>query len=841
MSIFPINPSEFSTEFVNRMRNHPDIIQMPSFRQLQSIPQLLYARFLRKGDALSLRDYIEIASATSFPENQDLAKKIAFKIIFPDCTARELESFLNDSNDSTELYQEFQRCTEEESISLLLEEILNEIKFSKSFDFKKVDNVERFVEWIYKNQNQNPIKSALVFIDHTSEFYKNQITSLPELIELSKEKIIKKINSLTPQELRAVYELNFSEVIDQFSKNVWEKTIIKMLSNNFKPERDLEIIERKVKIEDLSNFFKYLSEINFNLLDNDIIVLNEYLINRLNDIEELYNAAMELKEIPDIELNEILKSSLKSLSLSSILKYSKILDQSFGLNCRRLLYNILDKDFSKNCYLKLILDGDNILVELVCKYPYHSASWISFYQKALSEEIEKAKKAFRSHEEFKILTNNVLQYKNSCGNIFCANIISQSLLKLSSLTIESCIVPTELKDVVEFLKEQNLSFEKQKIKQVGKKIGMSEDEIAELIEPPFDVLKRLMNKPHSDLRKIKNLIKKIQTELGLDKILELMSRALGVGNKEALAALGHYNLGLSLKAARMIEGKRGMEKLISTLTAGKGEDLITQWFLHRDEIPKFLKEKIKELAKSILIDLGINYSRNYCGRLNTGLFQTNLVRPYESGDSYEDIDLESTLFNILEKGKKLEHMTYDDFFVSITSNEKRTVCIEMDISESMTGKKLAYMSICVTMLVYGMRKDELGITLFEKNTHVLKEIDQKIELEKLADELLSLKSRGTTFVKKALDWARYQFKKSLGSKGKLNILFTDSDIFDLPDAAEILRAFKSLQVDFILVCPEKHNIKESEKIIKLAGGQLLKVEDWEKFPELITNIINSRL
>ena len=320
-----------------------------------------------------------------------------------------------------------------------------------------------------------------------------------------------------------------------------------------------------------------------------------------------------------------------------------------------------------------------------------------------------------------------------------------------------------------------------------------------------------------------------------------MTLALGINNREALAALGNFDLKQSLEAANLIEGKQGMEKLISTLTAGDGENLIKQWFLHRDEIPPFLKTKIKDLTKSMLIDLGINYSKSYLGSLSSGLFQTNLVRPYKTGDDYEDIDLESTLFNILEKGKIIDHITYDDFYVSISSSGTRSVCIEMDISESMTGEKLAYMAICVTMLVYGMRKDELGITLFEKNTHILKEINQKIELDILAEELLSLKSRGTTFVEKALLWARDQFKKSSNSKHKINILFTDSEIFDLPDATEILRAFKSLQVDFILVCPEKQfNIKESEKIVKTAGGQLLTVKDWELFPELITKIINSR-
>ena len=55
------------------------------------------------------------------------------------------------------------------------------------------------------------------------------------------------------------------------------------------------------------------------------------------------------------------------------------------------------------------------------------------------------------------------------------------------------------------------------------------------------------------------------------------------------------------------------------------------------------------------------------------------------------------------------------------------------------------------------------------------------------------------------------------------------------------RILRSLGVDFILVCPEtSYNLKEANKMVKVAGGQLLVVDDWEKFPELVSDIINSR-
>lgn len=839
MKIYPFDPSEFSAEFVRKMRKHPDIIQMPSSRQLQSIPQLLLARYLRKGNALSLKDYVEIAIATSFPDNQDLAKKIAFQILFPNYSIRELDALVDDSKISGDFDYECHICSEEEYMSSQIQKLYDEIEFSNSFDFTKVDNVERFVEWLLKNQNQAPFKSALLFFKEISDFYKEKITTIADLMCVSKKKVIEKINSLTPRDLIAINELGFNDLVDKYSRKKWERITLKVLSN-LNLNKDFEIIKKEGTFEDLINTIKYLKEINVVYLE-EISILKKFLYERIKTIEHFFNAAIELNEIPNVKLNEILKCSLDSLPLPLIFKLAKSLDQSLGMNIRKSLFKVLNKEFSEGDLFKLKLDEDYSLLELISKYAINSSSWTSTFQKVLLLEIEKAKKAFRSHEEFKILTNTIVQFTHSCENIFCAQFISQFLNRLIYLTIESCIVPTELKDVMEFLRELKLNPKKHTVKMIGEKIGMSKEEIAELIDPPYEVLKIYMNKPQSDFKKIRNLINKIKFELDFEKILELMTSALGINNREALAALGHFNLDQSLKAANMIEGKQGMERLISTLTAGDGENLIKQWFLHRDEIPTFLKTKIKDLTKSMLIDLGINYSKSYLGSLTPGLFQTNLVRPYEIGDTYEDIDLESTMLNILEKGKLLDHITYDDLYMSITSSCTRSVCLEMDISESMTGKKLAYMAICVTMLVYGMRKDELGITLFEKNTHILKEINQKIELEKLVDELLSLKSRGTTYVEKALLWARDQFKKSYNSKHKINILFTDSDICDLPDAAEILRAFKSLQVDFILVCPEKqYNIRESEKIVKIAGGQLLTVKDWERFPELITNIINSR-
>jgi len=447
----------------------------------------------------------------------------------------------------------------------------------------------------------------------------------------------------------------------------------------------------------------------------------------------------------------------------------------------------------------------------------------------------------KKFEAFKSLSHQLQQLANSCQNLHCSQKMAQNLPDLTKLTLESSEAPYQLKNVTEFLRKIGLNPRAEDIENIGKKLNMAEEDIYELIEPNYQLLKKLVDKKTADFQRLSNLMHQIKDQLNPERFRDLIASALASNNREALGALGNFNLSDALKEAQQIGGKEAQDKMISCLSAGGGENLLKQWFMHRANLPENAKQKVKELAKKVLIELGIFYSRARLGSSTTGPIPINIVRPFSIGDDFENIDLEETIYNILEKGKKLDHIEYDDFFVFETAKGLRTACFELDISGSMTGEKLAYMAICVTMLCYGLRKDELGISFFESNTHVLKELNQKIDLEKLADELLSVSARGGTKIQSALEWANKQFKDHSYSREKLNVLFTDAEIFDLQDALNEFRIMRSLGVDFILVCPEtSYNLKEANKMVKIVGGQLLTIKDWNEFPKLISEIIKSR-
>ncbi|MFX1488395.1 MAG: VWA domain-containing protein [Promethearchaeota archaeon] len=828
MGIFPENPCEFAVEFIRRMRSHPDIVQIPSSRQVLSIPKLIISRYYRRG-SITPNDYIEISTVTSFPDNQNLAKEIAFDVLFPNYKKNIMDSFFKGPNMTD--FEDNLMNTDIKSEMDQLQELIDEIEMTKSIDINTIEQMEQFIEELNKRRNEDLINAALNFFNDDSELYKDEINSFNKLLEKAKQKLIQRINSLEPEDLKAGDALGLDDLIQEKSKRSWEKIASKALQHQSISD-DLNELINSGKLEDLIQTIKYLDKTQA-ISENDIQNLKKELQNQINNLDQLFNAAKTLGETPNFNLEEVLKNSIENSSFEHNFNLANSLDQFYGTNLRSSLLDKLDQEGNNFKF--------NLSLESLTKTAFTNKSWNSLFNQALQNAINDAMKQNKKSEAFKSLSHQIQQLANSCANMHCSQKMAQTLPNLTNLTLESCESPNQLKSATEFLRKIGLNPSPEDIKKKGKALGMADEDIYELIEPNYQLLKKLIEKKTADFQRLSNLMNQIKDQLNDERIKDLIASALASDNRDALGALGNFNLSDALRGAQQIGGKEGQDKMISCLSAGSGENLLKQWFLHRDHLPENAKQKVKELAKKVLIELGIYYSRARLGSSTTGPIPINLVRPYSIGDDFENIDLEETIYNILEKGKKLDHIKYDDFFVFETAKGLRTACFELDISGSMTGDKLAYMAICVTMLCYGMRKDELGISFFESNTHVLKELNQKIDLEKLADELLSVTARGGTKIQSALEWANKQFKEHSYSREKLNVLFTDAEVFDIQEGINEFRVMRSLGVDFILVCPESsYNLKEAEKIVKVAGGQLLTIKDWNEFPKLISEIIKSR-
>jgi hypothetical protein len=511
MGVFPENPCEFAVDFIRKMRNHRDIVQIPSSRQVLSIPKLILSRYYRKG-LVTPNDYIEISTVTSFPDNQELAKDIAFQVLFPNYKKDFIDSFFN-GNDSSNT-EDFLGDGIQSELDKL-QEMIDEIEMTKSIDTDKIEKLEKFLEEINSRREEDPYKSALHFFNDDSELYKEEISSIEDLIKEAKKRLEQKINSLNPEDLMASSNLGLNDLVQQKSLREWEKLASKALNNENIAE-DLSNLMNSNKLDDLLKSIRFISETSNNKNVKDQIQnIKNQLQNQLQNLDQLFNAAKTLGEIPKFDQDNILNNSLEQSSFEHNFNLADSLDQYFGTNLREQLFNKLNQQMSGS-EMKLSLES-------LTKNAFANKSWNNLFKQALESAIAEANDQNIPFEAFKSLSHQIQQLMNSCPNMHCAQKISQQLPELNSKTLDACETPEQLKNATEFLRRIGLNPDPEDIKRNGKKLNMSEEEIYELLEPNYQLLKKMVENGNANFQQISNLMKQIQNQLNRERRLKRSS------------------------------------------------------------------------------------------------------------------------------------------------------------------------------------------------------------------------------------------------------------------------------------------------------------------------------
>jgi len=487
---------------------------------------------------------------------------------------------------------------------------------------------------------------------------------------------------------------------------------------------------------------------------------------------------------------------------------------------------------------------EDIRDELI-KNPSKIPGWRKMVDKLIDKETEQIYDDYQNSPnlpiQLKNYADNLIKSQLDCSEMHCRTQLGNKISDLVNKTVEASLDKEYLKNIVKSFENMGYLPDINVIKQTGKKLNMTEEEILNLIQPNFRYLKKKVEKNEGTYEEYKNLIEHI--DLSPSQINQLVNVAAGgeLPNLEVLTALSETHLGDVINAAEKL-GEQALENALSSIGAGSGLDLLEQWYLSRHDISPRVRNKIKELIREIMIDLGIKCANSFIGSANAGPLVENVVIPYTIGDDFELIDLEDTINNLMESGKNVEMISNDDFLVHKTSQGLRNLVLELDISGSMSGDKLAYMALCVVMLVYAFKPEEIALTFFESNTHKLKDLDEKVDIENIVDELLEIYARGGTCIHSALDWANLQFEKKARSKVNINILFTDADVFDFSDSMKELEKLKEKDVRFVMVVPKfGYSPVMARKMVDIVDGVLLTLDQWRDFPKLISQIITNQI
>lgn len=846
-----IPPIIFSSLFCEKMRERDDLQNSVSTRQALAIPKLLVATCFRKSTTnLTPEDYLRAAVITTAPEDQEIARSVVMDILFPKLSMKQIELDLSTKKDPSEkamrkqpiidqILEETQKNAYSGSISQeLLDgvvDFLGEMGSSMSLlsDTEDPDGPKEKTELDFffdatanwKSGTQ-PYKALVDYLVDPTEILIKKLQNLKELKDYVGQKLISSINNIPTSALSAIPYTNTADAILKDSKNQIEKTIAEHTLNQMKEfEKSIQQM-MQTNPESVAIVSKALHD-SGRLSWKKHTELIEQAAKNAKTSSEIYNLIKNAnylsKRIKEQLFDILSKDSTLTKPLEMILSLENQLGQSLSVD-----------------FIKQLLSSSDVKD----KISYQALPAIPFYSKEIENTVvdscnnQLAKLQEKSiPRKFEELFHDIADISSKVKNPYYASSLDKIRNAAANAWMTSIHSKQSFLNTGFSLVRQGVKLNEQMMMEYGQSIGCSVDELNEMLYTDFESFLKSIRNQSKDVFGYKNSLQGLN--LTQNQVQMSNETALSHKNRPALGALASENLSLAIKTAQ----KMGAEDfLLSSLSAGFGEDILRQWFIFRDDIPSVMRDKLKKILRKIVISTAMDMARKKLGSAESGIMASSQTRPFKEGDELDLIDIEQTLENIISMGKNSEQIIPDDFIVHDQRKGRIALVILLDISGSMTGKeRLAYCSFLITMLLSRLKEQEIGIALFESDTHVLLEVmDEKPEIDKVIDELLEIRARGGTVINRALTWAYDQFKK-IDEEQLYFLVASDFEFFYNIRNHKDFKGLQKLSPKTYLIAPgvsiNNWELKQWEKAFK---ANVVQIHNEKEIIDTVCKIISNR-
>ncbi|MBN2335578.1 hypothetical protein JXL21_08455 [Candidatus Bathyarchaeota archaeon] len=225
---------------------------------------------------------------------------------------------------------------------------------------------------------------------------------------------------------------------------------------------------------------------------------------------------------------------------------------------------------------------------------------------------------------------------------------------------------------------------------------------------------------------------------------------------------------------------------------GPGEDEIIKAGVKvmKNKKSEEARKILAELLKEKLLKLGREFERKEEWSKHRNL------TPFQPGEDPDLIDEERSLDNILDLGRSLEEIRYDDFLMRRREQQKRTIIYILDISNTMFYdlegiNSISYSVLSMVPLMWGLRREKYGLCLYESNSHIMKDLYEEINLIPVMEDLISMVTLSTTEMEKkfsggfmgmtwggtvpgkSLEWAYQQITDISDRSDRVVFIFSD--------------------------------------------------------------------
>jgi hypothetical protein len=837
------NVPEFSHEFVTRMRRSEEVRFYPSVRQTQAIPKFLSARYFKKGE-LSLDDFVDAAVFTTHPPDQRIARHIAEDILL----GREKQK-----PGSFEVEQEKPKSTAPNisHVQSIIDQIIAEQELAAKIQQDKVEEGYAYLQELRKEKNKQLHSAAMDYLNE-GDVVLQGISSDSELKEKASDELIQGTGNLSHEDLLNAATL---DSLDRICDSSFEAEQI--ATRALRGDSDVEDRFSSLADRDPSSAaqsLKLMEDLE-QLSDDMLKAMDKELQKSLKNLDEVAEYSSKLERSPD-SLDQHVKSAYQDYSLSDAMEMASSIESATG---DRVIDDVMKS------YADSYEQGAREKVDLRQLAENHrsTSSWNDLLNKVTGDILSDADTRSAPADFLKQKIKEMKNFQQGINDRQCRSKWQESMEKLADAVMERSPDRTHLRQSVRQCSSMGAPASEEAITKAGRRVGMSDTEIQEMLNPSFQVIKKLIQKGVSDFERLHSLIS--QAGLTHQQMRTLADMAYERDNQSALGAIGHHDLeaamGLpgggtsgghgrrELRApmGRSGQGMQGVNEdransVFGGLMGGPASNVIRIWYSYRDELPPELRRRLKKIASQLLIDLGLRYSRQTMGSsMLGGIQESTTVRPFRIGDDIDLIDLEETIDHLLSSGNtNFNFVDPEDFLITETYQGHRAFYWALDKSGSMhSPEKLGMLSISVMAGLYGVQKDDFGVVLFDSETHIVKEIaDKSVSVEKVAADLLEVRASGGTGGRESMNLALRNFEDTR-AKEKIFIFSTDAYLSDQSICEELAGKFKQQGIEMIILVPRSsYDSQAAERLAEKSHGAVLDIASIEELPERLLKLTN---
>ena len=830
----PSRVPPFAHEFVKRMRATLEVKAKPSVRQTQAIPQFLSARFFRKGE-LGLDDFVEAAVYTSYPPDQGIARLIAEEILLGRTIEQPVPQVEVTVKAATQKEKKLDPLAE------VMAQIRREQELAKKIKKDKVQAGFDYLQELRKRKQKDLFKAAMDYLKEGDVVLRG-ITSDDELKKEASAELLDRLGGLTAGDIRNSETL---DVLDEVCNS--PSSAEELAGKALRGDPDVEEKFESLADREPGTAAKALALMEqMGNLDQDMLKrMDSSLQESLRDLSEMTEYAAHLERLPD-NGSDMIKDAPGKFALSHAMEMADAIKQHTGTDISEQLMDAYDEQYDNG-------GRKNVDTRQLAESSMSTESWKSLSQKDTNDTIDDANSRSSPSDFLRQKFTEAAALQNQLKDPATKQEWKKKLQQLADAAVANSPSKTHLRQTVRDLRSKGTEPTQEAVRDAGEGLNMTEEEILELLNPSFQVIKKLIQAGVDDFDRLHDLISAAGLTTG--QLRELADLAESLDNQSALGAVAHQDFMAALGTQGSSSGRYGgrpgqmasvnMEragKVLGGLLGGPASNVIKIWYTYRDQLPDELRGRLKDIARRLLIDLGQRFAKATMGSsMLGGIQQSTTVRPFRIGDDIDLIDLEETMDSLLSEGRSnFKALNAEDFLITENYQGHRAFYWALDKSGSMHApEKLGMLSISVMAGLYGVQKDDFGVCLFDNETHVVKEIaDRSVSVDKVAADLLEVRAAGGTGGRTAMRKAITNFEDTR-AKEKIFIFSTDAYLSDQKACEDLAVEMNHHDIQMIILAPKhQYDRRSAEKLAKLSHGVVLDIATIEELPERLMRLTN---